>query len=71
MTTEQEIAELKRKVNDQGNQIKRLSETLALFFEKEAKRARSNARRQANVSQIEVGQADFFDTLGEGLKASG
>lgn len=71
MTTEQEIQELKRIVRDQGNQINRLNETLAKYFEKEAKRARSNARRQANVSQIEIAQADFFEQLGAGLRASG
>lgn len=78
MTDEQRIKQLERATEELRLQnvdlqlrTKRLETTLQTYFESQAKRARSNGRRQANLSQIEITQADFFDNLGNGLKVSG
>lgn len=78
MTDEQRIKQLEKTAEELRLQnvdlqlrTKRLETTLKTYFESQAKRARSNGRRQANISQIEVAQADFFDNLGNGLEVSG
>lgn len=67
----QKLKQLEEDVQDLQFQVKRLNATLQTYFESQAKRARSNGRRQANLSQIEVAQADFFQNLGDGLEVSG
>lgn len=67
----QKLKQLEEDVQDLQFQVKRLNATLQTYFERQAKQARSNGRRQANLSQIEITQADFFQNLGDGLEVSG